>query len=263
MATEDDSSISKARSLVPARERVFGFAIVALWLLLWEIMVRSVPKIRFLSPPSEFLSLLFQSLLSTGDLWPHLWATFQRLVIGLVIGALPGMWLGRAIGRSESRRHRWGPITFAIGLLPVVSLLPSFTIWFGVGEINKWAVVSWAVFLPAVYFTSTLFRMTESPQGQVHSGDLLKWPQNSSWIFLALKQSSMVGVLAVLSAEMWASKVGLGFIIATAGMKFEVPVFHMAMAAAALMMYVLWLALTGIKHTLGRRNVGTSTDADN
>jgi ABC-type nitrate/sulfonate/bicarbonate transport system permease component len=155
----------------------FGIAVVSAWLILWEITIRSWPiGGKFFLPPSACLRLFFRSLLLTGELWPHLRATVQRLVIGMSMGAVPAMWLGRAIGRSNLLRRRWGALMMALGLIPVFSLLPMFTILFGIMEINKWAVVSWAVFLPIFYTTSLaargrspIFRKcTESPR----SGDL-------------------------------------------------------------------------------------------
>jgi ABC-type nitrate/sulfonate/bicarbonate transport system permease component len=51
-------------------------------------------------------------------------------------------------------------------------------------------------------------------------------------------------MMAVLVSELYASTAGIGFIIALAGTKLDVLGFHVAMAAAALMMYLSWLVLS-------------------
>jgi len=224
IATASPVNASASRS-----DRLFGFIAVCLWLVLWELFARGLP--RFLSPPSQFLTLLFQSFFR-GEMWPHFWATLQRFIMGMLIGTPPAIWLGRFVSQRKSRRLRWSPLILALGLIPVFSLFPAFIIFFGIGELNKWAAVSWAVFFPAFYSTKIAFRLQNNQ------------PADSTWIFIVLKQSSIVGMLAVLVAELYASTVGIGFMIAVAGATLNVRGFHVAMAAAALMMYLWWSVLS-------------------
>jgi len=166
------------------------------------------------------------------------------------------------MGRNNLLRVRWGPITAVLGLIPVFSLLPIFTILFGVAEINKWAVVSWAVFLPILYTTSMAFRMSQALYENSRPTGTRDGPYGSSWIFIALKLGGIIGLLAVLGAEMWSARVGLGVVIATAGLKFDIPLFHVGMDAAALIMYALWLGLTGIELALAHRMAAKFTAGD-
>lgn len=234
----------------PVRDRIFGVAIVCLGLLLWEIIARPV---RFASPPSEFLTLLFQSLLFGGEMRAHFWATLQRFMIGMLLGAVPGILVGRAISRSESRGHRWGPLMTALGLIPVFGLLPAFVIWFGIGELNKSIVASWAMFFPAFFSTSTALRSQSYRRNNRDRESSRERLRDSPCTFVALKQSSIVGMLAVLGAELWAARVGIGVVVAAAGTKFDVPKFHVAMAAATLIMYLSWLALSVAEARANRR----------
>ena len=97
----DNLPVQAAHS-APMRHWVFGAAVVAVWLALWEFIVRSWPGgHKFFSPPSTFLILFFKSLFVTGELRPHLSATIQRLLVGMIIGGVPALWIGRAMGRSR------------------------------------------------------------------------------------------------------------------------------------------------------------------
>lgn len=258
----DNLPVQAAHS-APMRHWVFGAAVVAVWLALWEFIVRSWPGgHKFFSPPSTFLILFFKSLFVTGELRPHLSATIQRLLVGMIIGGVPALWIGRAMGRSRPLRVRWGPVAAALGLIPVFSLLPTFTILFGIAEINKWAVVSWAVFLPILYTTSMAVRASEHLHENRRISKTGAWPYDSRCMFVGLKLSSIIGMLAVLGAEMWSAKVGLGQVIATAGSKFDIALIHVVMVAATLIMYAFWLGLTALEVSLRHRTAAKTTVGD-
>ena len=143
------------------------------------------------------------------------------------------------------------------------SLLPTFTILFGIAEINKWAVVSWAVFLPILYTTSMAVRASEHLHENRRISKTGAWPYNySRCMFVGLKLSSIIGMLAVLGAEMWSAKVGLGQVIATAGSKFDIALIHVVMVAATLIMYAFWLGLTALEVSLRHRTAAKTTVGD-
>ena len=80
------------------------------------------------------------------------------------------------------------------------------------------------------------------------------WPYGAGpWIFVGLKLGVVIGMATLLGAEMFASNNGLGFVILMAtrsGMDFAR--MYVVMAAAALVVYALWLCLTAIEFALSR-----------
>ena len=239
--------------------RILGIALVILWLLVWEGSVQSGLGRNFFLPPSAVLALLYRSLCVTGELRPHMWDTVTRLVSGLMIGAAPALWLGFVMGRNERARLRYGPVLAVLGLIPVVAALPILIIIFGVREFGKWAAVSAAVFYPILYCTTIGVRSSRavqhaggSPAGSVNQTD---WPYGAGpWIFAGLKLGVVIGLATLLGAEMFASNSGLEFVIVTAARSgFDSARFYVGMAAAALVVYSLWLCLTAIEFALSRR----------
>jgi ABC-type nitrate/sulfonate/bicarbonate transport system permease component len=238
--------------------RVLGIGLVILWLLVWEGSVQSGLGRNIFLPPSAVLAHLYRSLWVTGELRTHMWDTVTRLVGGLIIGAAPALWLGFVMGRNKRARLRYGPVLAVLGLIPVVAALPLLIILFGVRELGKWATVSAAVFYPILYCTTIGVRNSRamqhagsSPAGSVNQAD---WPDGADpWIFAGLKLGVVIGLATLLGAEMFASTSGLEFVIVTAARSgFDSARLYVGMAAAALVVYALWLCLTAIEFALSR-----------
>jgi len=248
------------------RARIVGIGLVVLWLLVWEGSVRAGLGRTLFLPPSAVLDLLYRSLFVTGELTAHLWDTVTRLVGGLIIGAAPALWLGFVMGRNERARLRYGPVLAVLGLIPVVAALPILIIMFGVRELGKWAAVSFAVFYPILYCTIIGVQISRAAQ---HAGsspaisvNQTDWSYGAGpWIFAGLKLGVVIGLATLLAAEMFASNSGLEFVIVTAARSgFDSARFYVGMAAAALIVYALWLCLKAIEFAL-RRSVSVRSSA--
>jgi ABC-type nitrate/sulfonate/bicarbonate transport system permease component len=237
---------------------LFGIGLVIIWLLLWEWSVRFGLGRKVFLTPSEIVVLLYRSLLVTGELRTHMWATATRLIAGLMIGALPALWLGFIMGRNKRACLRYGPFFTVLGLFPMLSALPWFLTVFGVRDLGKWAIVGAAVFYPILYCTTKGVRTSRelahedsSPADTVMRSN---WAYSAGpWIFTGLKLGSLIGVATLLGAELYASTTGLAFEIAVAIAKFDFARAYVAMFAAGLMVYALLLCLTAIEFGFARR----------
>jgi NitT/TauT family transport system permease protein len=240
---------------------IFGIGLVIIWLLLWEWSIRFGLSRQFFVPPSELIVLLYQSLFVSGELRPHLWATVTRLIGGFVIGAVPALWLGFIMGRNKRAYFRYGPIFTVLGLIPMLSALPGFIIWFGVRDFGKWAIVSAAVFYPILYCTTKGVQISQRLRDKGSSPGVWTKPSDwaytaGPWIFTGLKLGLIVGVATLFGAEMYASTSGLEFEVVVAGVTFQMARVYTAMFAAAFLVYAIWLCLTAIEFLLARRYTG-------
>jgi NitT/TauT family transport system permease protein len=213
---------------------------------------------KFFVLPSEIIVSLYRSVLVTGELRGHMWATTTRLIAGLVIGAVPALWLGFIMGRNRRAHFRYGPFFTVAGLIPTLSAIPWFIIMFGVGDLGKWAMVSTAVFYPILYCTTKAVRISRPFQHEdtspAHSVRPSDWAYTAGpWIFTGLKLGSIAGIATLFGAEMYVSTSGLGLEVAVAMTKFDLPRAYVAMFAAALVVYALWLCLTVIEFGLAHR----------
>ena len=258
MKTTNDLSPSRSEQdkrfppLNQSRWRVFGIGMVIVWLLVWELSSQSGLDQRYIVPPSVILRSFYRSVLVTGELRTHIWATVTRLVNGLVVGAIPAMWLGLVMGRNEHAWLRYSLLVAALGLIPVIASFPFSIVMFGVGDFQKWAMVAAAVFYPILYCTTkgvqisrTLQAAANSPVEGVIRSDWLRGP--GPWIFTGLKMGSVIGLATLLGVEMHTSTRGLGFEIVVAMANLNFVRAYVGMFAAALVMYALWLCLTSIE----------------
>ena len=83
------------------------------------------------------------ALFATGEVWPHLQATFTAALLGLFWGILLGGALGLLAALSPFFSDLLEPIMLLLNAIPRVILAPLFVIWLGIG-LGIWAVLSFA-----------------------------------------------------------------------------------------------------------------------
>jgi ABC-type nitrate/sulfonate/bicarbonate transport system permease component len=122
-------------------------------LLLWEILARAgVIDTRFFPAPSSIV----QSLVATtksGELSENTWISLQRLFWGFVVGAIPALVLGVAMGLNRYVRAVLEPLVTATYPIPKSSILPLALLIFGLGEASKIFMVALGVFFPVIINT--------------------------------------------------------------------------------------------------------------
>jgi NitT/TauT family transport system permease protein len=262
METDSPSQIRQTTRSVPrntTRLRLFGIGVVIVWLLVWELSIEFELLYRFLyAPPSAILLRIYRSLIVTDELRGHMWATATRLLVGLTIGAAPALWFGFMMGRNKSACLCYDLLFAALGLIPMTGSLPFFVYIFGIGELNKWAIVSAAVFYPIQYCTKNGVRISRAlryaANSSGHGEERREWQYGAGpWIFTGLKLGTLIGLATLLTAEMYGSKIGLENEILKAGASFASDRAYGALFTVALIAYVLWGCLTTIEYVLSRK----------
>jgi ABC-type nitrate/sulfonate/bicarbonate transport system permease component len=259
--TTSASSTEQAKRAVANREvgsRLIGIGLVALWLLLWEWIVRFGLGEKFFSSPSSIVAFLYQSLLVTGELRTPLFATVTRLLGGFMIGVVPALSLGFIMGRNRRAWFYCAPFFAVLGLIPTLAALPWFIIMFGVRDFGKWMIVAAAVFYPVLYCTTKGVQISCGVKDRSSPSEAALQQSNwaygaGPWIFTGLKLGMIIGLATLLGAEMFASRTGLGFEVAITLTRFDFTRGYAAMLAAALVVYVLWLCLNSLELAFSRK----------
>lgn len=100
-----------------------------------------------LAPPSAVIGAARQ-LIVTGQLFPNLWISLARAMIGLALGVMIGTVVAVSVGLSSIAENIFdGPMQM-MRTTPVTALVPLFVIWFGIGESAKIAMVAAATIFP-------------------------------------------------------------------------------------------------------------------
>lgn len=92
---------------------IYGLAGLLLLLLGWQLgtalLSQRLPMASMLAPAKTWES--FTWLISSGEIFPHLWASLQRIAVGLLAALVIGVPLGLLLGFSKhlemlfARRH--------------------------------------------------------------------------------------------------------------------------------------------------------------
>jgi ABC-type nitrate/sulfonate/bicarbonate transport system permease component len=131
-------------------ESALPILLTILGLLIWEWQSRAgnLSTLFFPAPSTIFNAL--RELFTSGEGIDHLEATLTRLVLGLLLGGLPGLLVGLAMGWSRKLRVIFDPFIASLHPLPKIALLPLVMIIFGIGETSKVVAVAIVVFFPMV-----------------------------------------------------------------------------------------------------------------
>jgi ABC-type nitrate/sulfonate/bicarbonate transport system permease component len=175
----------------------------------------------FLPSPAT-ISVALADLLTGGEIGRNIFITLFRAGMGLLLGAVCGIWLGLMMARSV-KFHAWvTPIVGGTYSLPKSALIPLFALWFGIGSVTAICAVYLACLLP---MTVTTF------QGVVSTPKVLTWSAQALGtserqmlariylrhalpdIFTGLRIALGFSFVLAISSEMIASTSGIGKLV--------------------------------------------------
>jgi ABC-type nitrate/sulfonate/bicarbonate transport system permease component len=230
-------------------------------LLVWEIAVRGgLLDARFFPAPTSVFAEL-ASLLQSGELLRDLGWTTQRVAIGFLLGAIPGILLGLALGLSPVLNAFLLPIIGAIYPVPKVALFPLVMMFFGLGETSKWAIVAIAVFFQVFFSTLAgvvnidpiyldVARNFGASRWQTYRSIAL--PAAMPYVFTGCQLGLGMALIVVVVAEQFGTKNGLGFLIWRSWQVFEVRDMFVGLTMVALLGTVLRFLTIRLEHALVR-----------
>jgi ABC-type nitrate/sulfonate/bicarbonate transport system permease component len=241
-----------------------GVASPVLLLVIWEIAVRSgVADSRFFPAPTAVFGELVE-LARSGELLTDLGWTAQRVAIGFLFGAIPGILLGLALGLSPVLNAFLRPIISAIYPVPKVALFPLVMMMFGLGETSKWVIVALAVFFQVFFSTLAGVLNIESIYLDVAKNfGANRWqayrsialPAALPYVLTGCQLGLGMALIVVVVAEQFGTKTGLGFLIWRSWQVFEVRDMFVGLMMVALLGTLLQFLMNRLEHRLVRWKV--------
>jgi NitT/TauT family transport system permease protein len=127
-------------------ELALTLAAPVLLLALWEVLSRTrAIDPRFWPPPSSLWGTTVE-VVRDGSLVANVSISLGRILGGFVLGAVPAVALGLAMGLFWPVRLFLMPIAAAIYAVPKIAIVPLVLIVFGTGETGKYVVVALSIF---------------------------------------------------------------------------------------------------------------------
>jgi ABC-type nitrate/sulfonate/bicarbonate transport system permease component len=158
----------------------------------------------------------------SGRLANDIGASLRRLVIGFVLGAVPGILLGMVMGLNRWVRAAIDPLIAALYPIPKIAILPLLMLAFGLGDASKVAVVAMSVLFLTIINTTTGVVQLDRIYFEVARNYGTPWyklftrvilPGALPVIFAGLRISLGVSLVVLVGAEFVASDAGIGYLI--------------------------------------------------
>jgi NitT/TauT family transport system permease protein len=280
MATEARNTISQATTVgasgffrpfagvrfqTSGAERTISLLSPLILVALWEVLaLRGVIDTRFFPAPHVIFASLWQMLLPSqqypgGELWYHLSISLERIAIGFMLGAVPGIIIGLAMGLFGPIRAMIQPLIDATFPIPKVALLPLFIMIFGIGEESKYAIIATAVIYLVLINTVAGVRNIDKIYLDVgknfHASRMMMFtdvafPGALPLILAGVKLGMGVALLVIVTAEFVGAKSGIGYLIWTSWQVFQVEKMYVGLVVIALVGFATAILLGWVERAL-------------
>lgn len=242
----------------PTRERLLrtGWQVLlaSLFLLAWEILPTRMGISPLILPPlSDVLSLGSEPLPGAGSLAQNTLVTVKEIGAAFIISAVVGLLIGILIGSSRLANSLIQPLLTGLFAVPLITLIPLFLVTFGLGQASKVAFGALYAFFPIVFNTAAGVSSVEEVHlsvgrafGLSRIAQLYKivLPGAARQILGGLQMGMAIAIIAVVSAQVFGSTAGLGYLIERSAQNLDGPkVWFVIIVTFA----VAWAFLTAIK----------------
>jgi NitT/TauT family transport system permease protein len=232
---------------------------IVCFFLIWEAAVQlGLVKAALLSPPSVAIPALVDYF-TTGDIFPHLWASLQRGGTGFLIAAAVGVPLGLIIGSLKVVARALTPVIEFLRQLPPLAMLPVFLLFLGLGFRAQLGIVIWASIWPILLNTITGAqavdpRLVKAARtlGARRSDLFLRvaLPSALPTIMTGMRLGASYAFLVLVAAEMVGADSGLGFLILNNQYTFRIPQMYAAILILACFGVALNYGLVALERLL-------------
>jgi len=242
-----------------AAERLISISSPIFLLLVWEAVGRfGLVDVRFFPPPTAIADT-FARLVSSGELWSNTVTSLGRIVIGFLIGAVPGLILGVVMGLSRFVRAALNPMVGALYPIPKSAILPLLLLVFGLGEASKYAIVASGVFFLVLLNTAAGVLSIEPVYldvgrnfgaSRLQTFVTIALPGALPLIFTGIRLAWGIALVLIVVGEIFASQSGLGYLINNAYQTFQIEKMYAGLIVMSVIGYASFLLLDELQRWL-------------
>ena len=240
-------------------ERLLSILSPIVLIAIWELAVRHqwIDR-RFFPAPSEAFHAAVD-MMESGELWSNLSISLVRIGVGFVIGAVPGVLIGLAMGLFSPVRAVIQPLVDCTFPIPKIAILPLFLMIFGLGEESKYAIIAVAVIYLVLINTVAGVRNIDRIYLDVcknyRASKLMMFtdvalPGALPMIVAGLKLGMGIALLVIVSAEFVGAKSGIGYLIWNSWQTFQVDKMYVGLLTSALLGFVAAILLNLLERYL-------------
>jgi len=235
-------------------KRVLGFVglIVA-----WEFAVWSTDS-AFLPSSVEVLKALIE-LFVTGEIYRHITASLQHIMIGFMVAAVLGGFLGILITESKAMDTILTPVIDAMRPVAALTIFPLLIVVLGLGMKSKVFVICWTAWPAILLNTAHAIRTVDQSvieaamldgAGRLSLLRHVKLPLGLPTIMTGLRIGMSGGWISLVSAEMLGASAGLGYSILAYSQTFRFAKMYSIIVIIALLGLMMNVALAWLQSRL-------------
>ncbi len=211
-----------SRSTRRGIELLLTLSAPAIILAVWEFLSRTERIDPLFWPPPSSLWDTFTELVEEGGLLTDVRVSLLRIVGGFLLGAIPGVALGLAMGLFWPVRVFVMPIATAVYAIPKIAILPLVIITLGTGESSKLAIVAISIFFLVVLNTMSGVMAIDPSYRDVARNfgasrlelfGTVAFPGALPAIFTGLRLGLGFSLIVIVGAEFLSAKEGIGQMI--------------------------------------------------
>ena len=235
------------------------FAILALFIVLWEILTSTGVIDGFLfSSPSRIISTA-GDLFSEGDLLKHISTTLIETLSGFFIATALGLVIAVLLWWSDISRKIFEPYLVVLNSLPKIALGPLIIIWFGAGYVSIiFMTVIITIIVTIINLLTGFCEVDENKILLLRSMGANKYQIFSKLVFPAtipnfistLKINVGMSWIGSIMGEYLVSKQGIGYLIVYGGQVFKLDLVMTSTVILCILAAVMYFLVALIEKRL-------------
>ena len=226
--------------------------ILIILLAIWEWLARSEIISPLFFPAPSRIGASFLRMLSDGRVTENLAASLDRLGLGFLLGALPGLILGLIMGWSPRFRAIMDPFIAALHPIPKLAIFPLIMIIFGIGELSKILAIAISAFFPVVINSMTGVRELNQVYFEVALNyGASRWktftrvviPGSLPTVLSGMRIGVNTAMVITIAVELLSAQKGLGVLIWFAWITFRIEELYVSLFVTAALGIVINILL--------------------
>ena len=208
-------------------------------LLVWELLVRWTRASEFFIVPPSAIVLEAITEWSTGKLQVSLLTSSYEIMLGLILAIFSGVLLGYLAGINKVIDLLLEPWVAVLNSMPIILLVPLMIAWFGLGMTPKVIIVYLSAVFPILLNTRAgvqavnldYVELAKSMMaGKMSIFTYIYLPGSLSYIVTGCRLGIGRGLVGVVTAELFGSVAGIGYMLKAGSERFETAQVFLAVA---------------------------------
>lgn len=234
-----------------SEKTIYAAAAILFFFLAWAFITTFTAARETTPGPIEVLKLLIKSFfepIGRYTIYGHLYFSLRRVLVGYTVAAVLGIIVGLSMGTSRYAEAVIKPIFELIRPIPPIAWIPLVILWFGVGELPKYAIIFIGSFTNVTLNAYTgaqrvdpdligCARMLGTGNRDIFLRVIL--PSSLPQIFAGMQVALSTAWMAVLAAEMVGAQEGCGWIILRGSDTTNIPLVLVGMVVIGVVGLVL------------------------